>query len=71
MPDAHIPSVLTAGTIVAFGTCFAAYAVYGFMEGATAFVLLGAIGLATMLAAALHRPRLRVSASPAPMSLHC
>ena len=59
LPDAHIPSVLTAaGTIVAFGTCFAAYAVYGFMEGATAFVLLGAIGLATMLAAALHGPAL-------------
>ena len=56
---AHIPSVLTgAGTVVAFGTAYAAHALYGFIGPAAAFMLLGAIGIAAMLAAALHGPAL-------------
>ena len=59
IPSAHIPGILTAaGTISAFGTVYAAHALYMFIDPATAFVLLGAIGVATMLAAALHGPAL-------------
>jgi uncharacterized membrane protein len=59
VPTAHIPGILTAaGTIGAFGTVFAAHAVYDFIPSAGAFVLLGAIAIATMLAAALHGPAL-------------
>ena len=59
IPSAHIPGILTAaGTISAFGTVYAAHALYSFIGPATAFVLLGAIGVATMLAAALHGPAL-------------
>ncbi len=56
---AHIPSVLTAaGTMAAFATVYAAHALYWFIGPAVAFVLLAAIGLATMAAAALHGPAL-------------
>ena len=56
---AHIPSILTAaGTITAFGTVYAAHALYNFIGPAMAFVALGAIGVATMFAAALHGPML-------------
>lgn len=56
---AHIPSILTAaGTVTAFGTVYAAHALYGFIGPAFAFLLLGAIGVATMFAAALHGPML-------------
>lgn len=56
---AHIPSVLTAaGTVAAFATIYAAHALYAFIGPATTFILLGAVGLATMLAAALHGPAL-------------
>ena len=59
VPAAHIPSILTAaGTASAFGTVYAAYALYQFIGPAAAFVALGAIGIATMLAAALHGPAL-------------
>ena len=59
LPDAHIPSVLTAaGTIVAFGTIYAAYALYDIHRASAAFVLLGATGILTMLASALHGPAL-------------
>jgi uncharacterized membrane protein len=59
IPSAHIPGVLTAaGTISAFGTVYAAHALYHFIGPAAAFVLLGAIGVAAMLAAALHGPAL-------------
>lgn len=59
IPAAHIPSILTAaGTSSAFGTVYAAHALYEFIGPAAAFVLLGAIGVATMLAAALHGPAL-------------
>ncbi len=56
---AHIPSVLTAaGTIVLFGSAYAAYALYGLIGAGFAFTLLGAIGIATMLSAAIHGPAL-------------
>jgi uncharacterized membrane protein len=59
IPTAHIPGILTAaGTISAFGTVYAAHALYQFIGPAPAFVLMGAIGIATMLAAALHGPAL-------------
>jgi uncharacterized membrane protein len=59
IPAAHIPSVLTAaGTAIAFGTIYAAYALYGFVGPGAAFVLLGIVGIATMFAAALHGPAL-------------
>ena len=59
LPAAHIPSVLTAaGTVVAFGTIYAAHALYGFIGPTLAFLLLGATGVATMLASALHGPAL-------------
>jgi uncharacterized membrane protein len=57
IPAAHIPSILTAaGTVAAFATIYAAHALYGFIGSASAFVLLGATGIATMFAAALHGP---------------
>jgi uncharacterized membrane protein len=56
-PSAHIPGVLTAaGTAIAFGTIYAAHGVYGFIGPSLAFILLGAVGIATMLASALHGP---------------
>ena len=59
IPAAHVPSILTAaGTISAFGTVYAAHALYQFIGPAAAFLILGAIGIATMLAAALHGPAL-------------
>lgn len=59
IPAAHIPSILTAaGTISAFGTVYAAHALYQFIGPGAAFILLGAIGIATMFAAALHGPAL-------------
>ena len=57
--SAYVPGVLTAvGTIAAFGDIYAAYALYGFIGPATAFLALGATGLAAMAAAALHGPAL-------------
>ena len=45
LPIANIPAILTAaGTAVAFATVYAAYALYGFLVPATAFILLGAGG---------------------------
>ena len=59
LETAHIPSILTAaGTVTAFGTVYAAHALYNFIGPALAFVVLGAIGVATMFAAALHGPML-------------
>ena len=56
---APIPSVLTgAGTVAAFGSLYAAHALYGFIGPGAAFVLMGIVGVATMLAAALHGPAL-------------
>ena len=59
LPTAHIPSILTAaGTTVAYATVYAAYGLYGFLDPAFAFVLLGAVALATLGAALLHGPAL-------------
>jgi len=57
VPTAHIPSILTAvGTTVAFATIFSAYALYGFLSPAAAFLLLGIVALATLAASLLHGP---------------
>ena len=59
IPKQHIPSVLTAaGTIAAYATVYAAFALYGFLSPAAAFVLLGLVALATLAAALLHGPAL-------------
>ncbi|WP_158812588.1 DUF2339 domain-containing protein [Methylocapsa sp. S129] len=56
---APIPSVLTgAGTVAAFGSLYAAHALYGFIGPGPAFLLMGVVGVATMFAAALHGPAL-------------
>jgi len=56
---AYIPGVLTAaGTVAAFGSIYAAHALYGFVGPAVAFAALGATGLACMFAASLHGPAL-------------
>ncbi|HMI11370.1 MAG TPA: DUF2339 domain-containing protein, partial [Bradyrhizobium sp.] len=59
LPIANIPAILTAaGTSVAFATVYAAYALYGFLVPATAFILLGLVALGTLAAALLHGPAL-------------
>jgi uncharacterized membrane protein len=59
LPSAHIPSTLTAaGTTVAYATVYAAYALYGFLPPAAAFMLLGVVALLTLAAALLHGPAL-------------
>jgi len=57
LPMANIPAILTAaGTAVAFGTVYAAYALYDFLAPASAFILLGMVALGTLAAALLHGP---------------
>lgn len=59
IPSAYIPGVLTAAAIVvAFGTTYAAHALYGFLGPASAFMLLGGVGLLSMLGALRHGPAL-------------
>jgi uncharacterized membrane protein len=59
LPIANIPAILTAaGTSVAFATIYAAYALYGFLAPASAFILLGLVALGTLAAALLHGPAL-------------
>jgi uncharacterized membrane protein len=59
IPSQHIPSILTAaGTVAAYATVYAAFALYGFLSPATAFILLGIVALATLAAALLHGPAL-------------
>jgi uncharacterized membrane protein len=59
LPIANIPAILTAaGTAVAFATIYAAYALYGFLAPAAAFILLGLVALGTLAAALLHGPAL-------------
>jgi uncharacterized membrane protein len=59
VPSAHIPGILTAaGTTVAYATVYAAYGLYGFLDPAVAFILLGAVAIATLAAALLHGPAL-------------
>ncbi|WP_193175628.1 DUF2339 domain-containing protein [Oricola nitratireducens] len=57
--SADIPGILTgAGAIAAFGTLYAAHALYGFVGPAVAFVGLTAIGIASLLLSAIHGPKL-------------
>jgi uncharacterized membrane protein len=59
LPSAYIPGVLTAaGTAIAYADTYAAYALYGFIGPAIAFLFLGAVALATLAAALLHGPGL-------------
>lgn len=59
IPSQHIPSILTAaGTVAAYATVYAAYALYGFLPPPLAFILLGVVALATLAAALLHGPAL-------------
>lgn len=59
IPSQHIPSILTAaGTVAAYASVYAAFALYGFISAAVAFVLLGLVALATLAAALLHGPAL-------------
>src|SRR5262249_4219011 len=59
VPPAQTTSISpAAGSASAFGTVYAAHALYGLIGPAAAFILLGIIGIATMLAAALHGPAL-------------
>ncbi|KAA3450884.1 DUF2339 domain-containing protein [Mesorhizobium sp. SARCC-RB16n] len=52
---AYIPAILTAaGAFILFGTVYAAHGIYGFIGPALAFMLLGAIGIATIAAALVH-----------------
>lgn len=52
-----IPATLTAaGCVAAFATVYAAHALYGFLGPGLAFVLLGAVATATLVAAVLHGP---------------
>ena len=57
--SADIPGILTgAGAIGAFGTLYAACALYGFIGPATAFVGLTVLGIASLLLSAVHGPKL-------------
>ena len=47
---------VAAGASGLFATVWAAHALYGFLDSAGAFVLLGAVGVATLVAALLHGP---------------
>ena len=59
LPTRHIPSILTAaGTVAAYATVYAAFALYDFLSPPAAFVLLGLVALATLAAALLHVPAL-------------
>jgi len=52
---AYIPAILTgAGAFILFGTVYAAHGIYGFIGPATAFALLGVIGVATIGASLVH-----------------
>jgi len=52
---ANIPAMLTAtGTLAAFGTIYASFALHNFIGAPVAFVALGATALACMALAALH-----------------
>ena len=59
LPLADIPSALTgAGAVAAFGTIYAAHALYDFIGPAVTFVALAAVGLGTLVLAGLHGPLL-------------
>ena len=66
--NAYVPGILTAaGAFTLFGTVYAAHGVYGFIGPSAAFALLGAIGIATIVASLVHGQALAGSASSAPM----
>jgi len=72
IPTQHIPSTLTAaGTVAAYATVYSAFALYGFLSPAAAFLLLGIVALATLAAALLHGPALPDLALPALLSRRC
>jgi uncharacterized membrane protein len=55
LAGAYVPGILTAaGAFTLFGTVYAAHGIYGFIGPATAFNLLGAIGIATIVASLIH-----------------
>jgi uncharacterized membrane protein len=55
LQHAYVPAILTAaGAFTLFGTIYAAHGIYGFIGPAAAFVLLGLIGIGTIVAALLH-----------------
>ncbi len=57
LPIANIPAILTAaGTVVAFGTVYVAYALYDVLPPGAAFILLGVVALGALAAALLHGP---------------
>ncbi|MEN0000032.1 MAG: DUF2339 domain-containing protein [Pseudomonadota bacterium] len=58
-PGADIPGIITAAGIVgAFGTLYAAHALYGFVGPALAFIGLTLVGLASLALSAVHGPKL-------------
>jgi uncharacterized membrane protein len=69
---ANPPAVLTgAGVVAAFGSLYAAHALYGFIGAGPAFLALGVVGLAALALASLHGPALAalglVGAEAAPL----
>lgn len=53
--SAYVPGILTAaGAFTLFGTVYAAHGIYGFIGPTAAFILLGAIGIATIAASLIH-----------------
>ncbi len=57
--QAYIPGVLTAvGIFTLLGSVYAAYALYGFIGPATAFILMGGLSLAGLALGLLHGPML-------------
>lgn len=55
LQNAYLPAILTAaGAFTLFGTIYAAHGIYGFIGPATAFTLLGLVGIATIAASLLH-----------------
>ena len=56
---ANAPAALTgAGVVAAFGTVYAAHALYGFIGPGAAFAALGLVGLVAIALASLHGPAL-------------
>lgn len=55
LDGAWVPGILTAaGAFTLFGTVYAAHGLYGFIGPTLAFLLLGLLGLGTILAALVH-----------------
>jgi uncharacterized membrane protein len=72
LPFADVPAMLTAaGTSTAYAVIYAAYELYDLLPPGVAFLLLGAVAVASMVAALLHGPMLAalglVAAGVAPL----